>query len=49
MTEHGFYIGIHRVAIIHQISDLKNEYPELYGDILEKLSEYNKILMNDAK
>lgn len=40
---------IHRAAIIHQISDLKNEYPELYGDILEKLSEYNKILMNDAK
>lgn len=40
---------VHRSAVIYQISDLRNEYPNLYWNILEMLSRYNKALEGKAK
>lgn len=39
---------INRVNIDTEISDLANEYPELYVDVLEKLERYNKSLIDQA-
>lgn len=39
---------VHQGSLVRQISDLKTEYEELYLNILEKLEDFNKTLMNSA-
>ncbi len=39
---------IHQASLVRGISDLKTEYEELYLNVLEKLEDFNKTLMNSA-
>lgn len=48
------YIRVHKQTIIHKasihkmVSDMRNSYPDLYLNVLEKLEQYNKQLMSNA-
>lgn len=39
---------VHQGSLVRQIGDLKTEYEELYLNVLEKLEDFNKTLMNSA-
>ncbi len=48
------YIRVHKQTIVHrasidkQLGDLKNEYAELYKNIMDKLEQFNKQLISNA-
>ncbi|MGN0158316.1 MAG: type II toxin-antitoxin system PemK/MazF family toxin [Brotaphodocola sp.] len=39
---------VHQASLVRQIGDLKTEYEELYLTVLEKLEDFNKLVMNNA-
>lgn len=39
---------VHRASLTTQIADLKNDYEDLYLDVLEKLETFNKQIVNHA-
>ena len=48
------YVRTHKQTIVHQgalaseIANMKSEYVDLYLEVLEKLENFNKRVMNDA-
>jgi uncharacterized protein YifN (PemK superfamily) len=48
------YVRTHKQTVVNksslnEISNMKNEYPELYTEILDKLEEYNNNLITNAR
>ena len=48
------YVRTHKQTVVNEaslneISNMKREYPDLYTSILDKLEEYNKNLITNAK
>lgn len=41
-------ITVHQGSLVREISDLKAEYEDLYLKVLEKLEDFNKMIMNNA-
>lgn len=39
---------VHQASLVKEISDLKAEYEDLYLVVLEKLEDFNKMVMNHA-
>lgn len=39
---------VHRASLVREIGDLKEEYEDLYLMVLEKLEDFNKMVMNHA-
>lgn len=39
---------VHSAAVTNVIGDMKNDYPDLYVDVLAKVEEYDKSLINGA-
>lgn len=39
---------VHQASLVRQIGDLKTEYEELYLSVLEKLEDFNKMVLNHA-
>ena len=48
------YVRVHKQTTVHKVSltsligDMKNEYADLYLNVLEKLEEFNKITIDNA-
>ncbi|MDD6072487.1 MAG: hypothetical protein PUC12_17000 [Clostridiales bacterium] len=39
---------VHQGALASEIANMKSEYVDLYLEVLEKLENFNKRVMNDA-